>query len=294
MRPRASGDPESWLRRLRTSLGRLANAVSLLPPRAGAFCTRFPAECTTRRLAMVVEAQTVPHERPHLPFDAASASTSTGRSAPSKCPYCDFNSHVRHAPVDQARFVARLPRARSRTMAALAPGRTVTSDLLRRRHAVADGARDRRRRSSTPSARTGRVAPDVEITLEANPTSVEAARFRGYRAAGRQPRLARRAGAQRRRPAARSAACTPSRRRWRRSRSRASIFDALLLRPDLCPARPDAGRLGGRARSRRSAAPAEHLSLYQLTIEPGTVFERLHEPASSPCRTTTRRARCST
>ena len=37
---------------------------------------------------------------------------------------------------------------------------------------------------SRPSASFGRVAPNAEITLEANPTSVEAARFRGYRAAG--------------------------------------------------------------------------------------------------------------
>src|SRR6478735_7319144 len=61
----------------------------------------------------------------------------------SKCPYCDFNSHVRHGGIDEARFL-----------------RAYETEIA------------------------GAVAPDVEVTLEANPTSVEAARFRGFRAAG--------------------------------------------------------------------------------------------------------------
>src|SRR3954468_14061423 len=44
----------------------------------------------------------------------------------SKCPYCDFNSHVRHSPVDQERFLAAFRREMGRTAERI-PGRTVTS-----------------------------------------------------------------------------------------------------------------------------------------------------------------------
>ncbi len=71
----------------------------------------------------------------------------------SKCPYCDFNSHVRHGGVDEARFV-RAFEAEIAATAARVPGRTVSTHFLRRRHAVADaaaiGAGDSRRdRAST-------------------------------------------------------------------------------------------------------------------------------------------------
>ena len=99
-----------------------------------------------------------------------------------KCPYCDFNSHVRNAPVDEARFVNAF-RAEIRHRAALAPGRVArsiffgggTPSLMRPQtvQAVIDAI-----------AEVWTLAPDAEITLEANPTSVEAGRFRGYRAAG--------------------------------------------------------------------------------------------------------------
>lgn len=106
----------------------------------------------------------------HWPFCAA------------KCPYCDFNSHVRHQPPDQTRY-ARAFAAEIAHMAARAPGRTVTSIFLG---------------GGTPSlmapetvgavldsvARHWTIAENAEITLEANPGSVEAKRFRGYRAAG--------------------------------------------------------------------------------------------------------------
>ena len=67
--------------------------------------------------------------------------------------------------------------------ARLLPGPTADLDLLRRRHALADGPGDRRggdrRRIGTLDA-----ADDLEITLEANPNSVEAARFADLAAAG--------------------------------------------------------------------------------------------------------------
>src|SRR6201989_2594336 len=100
----------------------------------------------------------------------------------SKCPYCDFNSHVRHAPIDEARFAHAFARE-IETTAARAPGREVTSIF---------------RGGGTPSlmqpqtvgaildaiGKHWTVAGDAEVTLEANPTSVEATRFRGYRTAG--------------------------------------------------------------------------------------------------------------
>ena len=100
----------------------------------------------------------------------------------SKCPYCDFNSHVRHAAIDEARFV----RAFAAEIAATAqriPGRTVTTMFF-------GGGTPSLMQPSTVGAivdavaKHWTIAPDVEITLEANPTSVEAERFRGYRSAG--------------------------------------------------------------------------------------------------------------
>jgi oxygen-independent coproporphyrinogen-3 oxidase len=100
----------------------------------------------------------------------------------SKCPYCDFNSHVRHAAIDETRYV----RAFAAEIAATAqrtPGRTVSTIFF-------GGGTPSLMQPSTVGAildeigRYWKIAPDVEVTLEANPTSVEATRFRGYRAAG--------------------------------------------------------------------------------------------------------------
>src|SRR4051812_31688083 len=97
----------------------------------------------------------------------------------SKCPYCDFNSHVRHAPPDESRFVAAFRRELTH-MAALAPGREVTSVFF-------GGGTPSLMRPDAVGAILDAIAgswamvPDAEITLEANPTSVEADRFRGYR-----------------------------------------------------------------------------------------------------------------
>ena len=111
----------------------------------------------------------------------------------SKCPYCDFNSHVRHAAIDEARF-ARAFAAEIAATAARVPGRTVSTIFF-------GGGTPSLMQPATIAAvldsiaRHWHVAADAEITLEANPTSVEAARFRGYRDRRRQSRVARRAGA---------------------------------------------------------------------------------------------------
>src|ERR1041384_6523262 len=100
----------------------------------------------------------------------------------SKCPYCDFNSHVRHAAVDEERFARAFARE-IETTAARAPGREVSSIFL---GGGTPSLMQPRPAGHTPDAigRHWRVASDVEVTLEANPSSVEATRFRGYRAAG--------------------------------------------------------------------------------------------------------------
>src|SRR5215475_820561 len=100
----------------------------------------------------------------------------------SKCPYCDFNSHVRHAAIDENRFALAFAREIA-TTAARTGKREVTSIFL-------GGGTPSLMRPETVGhvldaiGKHWRVAPDVEVTLEANPTSVEATRFAGYRAAG--------------------------------------------------------------------------------------------------------------
>ncbi|MGN6145531.1 MAG: radical SAM protein, partial [Mesorhizobium sp.] len=106
----------------------------------------------------------------HWPFCAA------------KCPYCDFNSHVRHQPVDQERF-ARAFATELKTMRARTGARDVTSIFL-------GGGTPSLMKPETVGAVLDAVAANwtvptgIEVTLEANPSSVEAERFRGYRAAG--------------------------------------------------------------------------------------------------------------
>jgi len=188
-----------------------------------------------------------------------------------KCPYCDFNSHVRSATIDEERYVAAF-RAEIRHRAEIAPGREVrsiffgggTPSLMRPQtvQAVIDAV-----------AEAWSVAPDAEITLEANPTSVEAGRFRGYRAAGVN-RLS--IGVQalndadlkflgRRHSVAEALAAL---------KVAASMFSRHSF--DLIYARPGQSLEAWRAELAQALDLAgEHLSLYQLTIEPDTMFERL-------------------
>jgi oxygen-independent coproporphyrinogen-3 oxidase len=190
----------------------------------------------------------------------------------SKCPYCDFNSHVRHKPVDEERFVAAFRREIAH-MAALAPGRTVTSIFF-------GGGTPSLMRPGTVAAlidgiaAAWAVAPGAEVTLEANPTSVEAGCFQGYRDAGVNRisigvqaldggdlrRLGRMHSVEEALAAVRTAASLFER----------FSFDLIYARPGQTPA-SWAAELGAAIDH-----AAEHLSLYQLTIEPGTWFERLH------------------
>jgi oxygen-independent coproporphyrinogen-3 oxidase len=190
----------------------------------------------------------------------------------SKCPYCDFNSHVRHAAVDEARYV----RAFAAEIASTAEriGRRTVSTIF-----FGGGTPSLMQPSTVGAildaiAARWTIARDVEITLEANPTSVEATRFRGYRAAGVN-RVS--LGVQAlddvalkelgRLHSAREALDAVAVAR--------SIFDRYSF--DLIYARPRQTPAQWAAELRRAIAEAaEHLSLYQLTIEPDTPFFALH------------------
>lgn len=99
-----------------------------------------------------------------------------------KCPYCDFNSHVSRGEIAQDRFRDAYLKELAH-FAALAPGRRVASVFF-------GGGTPSLMAPETVAAILDAAAghwgftDDPEITLEANPTSVEAARFAGYRAAG--------------------------------------------------------------------------------------------------------------
>ncbi|MCC6471390.1 MAG: coproporphyrinogen III oxidase [Alphaproteobacteria bacterium] len=186
----------------------------------------------------------------------------------SKCPYCDFNSHVREA-VDQRRWRAALLRELDH-WAERVPGRTVTSLFF-------GGGTPSLMEPETVAAVIARVgarwtmAADVEITLEANPTSVEAARFAALADAGvNRVSLGVQAlddAALRflgRQHAAREAldAVALAHRHFARS-----SFDLIYARP---------GQTAAQWRAELAAAlshAGEHLSVYQLTIEPQTAFE---------------------
>ncbi len=190
----------------------------------------------------------------------------------SKCPYCDFNSHVRHAPVDEERFVRAFDREIA-TTAARAPGREVTSIFL-------GGGTPSLMKPETVGSildsigNRWNVARNAEITLEANPTSVEATRFKGYRAAGvNRVSLGVQAlddvslKALGRLHTAREALDAVA--IARKSFDRYS-FDLIYARPDQTPVMwADELKLA-------ISEAAEHLSLYQLTIEPETPFFGLH------------------
>ncbi len=118
--------------------------------------------------------------------------------------------------------------------------------------------------------------PGIEITLEANPSSVEAARFADLAAAGvNRVSLGLQAldddALRLPRPRARR-----ERRAWPRWRPRKRVFDRVSF--DLIYARPDQDLTAWETELHRAIGfGTEHLSLYQLTIEPGTRFATLFE-----------------
>ena len=184
-----------------------------------------------------------------------------------KCPYCDFNSHVA-ATVDQTRwldaYLSEIKRVSSEV-----PDRVLTSIFF-------GGGTP----SLMPPDTVGRVieaaraawprANDLEITLEANPTSTEAGRFRGFRDAGVN-RVS--VGLQSLRD--------EDLKRLGRLHSASEGRSAFLLAREVFPrvsfdliyARQFQTLADWRAELTEALTlAADHLSLYQLTIEPGTAF----------------------
>ncbi len=196
----------------------------------------------------------------HWPFCAA------------KCPYCDFNSHVRHQPVDQERF-AKAFATELATMRARTGPREVTSIFI-------GGGTPSLMKPETVGAVLDAVAKNwavpagIEVTLEANPSSVEAERFRGYRAAGVN-RVS--LGVQ--------ALNDADLRFLGRLHNVEEALHAIGLAREIFPrlsfdliyARPNQAPEAWAAELEQAIGhAADHLSLYQLTIEDGTPFSKLH------------------
>jgi oxygen-independent coproporphyrinogen-3 oxidase len=190
----------------------------------------------------------------------------------SKCPYCDFNSHVRHAAIDEARFV-RAFAAEIAATAERAPDRTVSTIFF-------GGGTPSLMQPATVGAildtiaRHWRVAADAEITLEANPTSVEAGRFRGYRTAGVN-RVSLGVQALDDRALAELGRLHSAREALDAVGIARGVFERYSF--DLIYARPLQTPQDWAAELTSALAEAgEHLSLYQLTIEAETPFAALH------------------
>jgi len=197
----------------------------------------------------------------HWPFCAA------------KCPYCDFNSHVRHQPVDQERFVAAFLREME-TMRQLSGPKVVTSIFMgggtpslmdpQTVSAILDGI-----------ARSWRVPDGIEITMEANPSSVEAERFRGYRAAGVN-RVSMGVQALNDRDLKFLGRLHDVADALKAIRLAREIFPRMSF--DLIYARPNQTVEEWEKELVEAISYAvDHLSLYQLTIEEGTAFYGLHK-----------------
>ena len=188
-----------------------------------------------------------------------------------KCPYCDFNSHVRDT-IPQARFAQALRTELAWQAARLGPRPLASiffgggTPSLMAPATVATLIED--------ACRLFTPTPDLEITLEANPTSVEAARLAAFRTAGVN-RLS--LGVQ----ALDDAALAGLGRAHDAAQAMAALAQARAIFPrlsfDMIYARPGQSVAAWQAELGRALAlAADHLSLYQLTIEPGTAYEGAH------------------
>jgi putative oxygen-independent coproporphyrinogen III oxidase len=193
-----------------------------------------------------------------------------------KCPYCDFNSHVRHVDVDTMSFARGLV-SELRWFAQSTKGRNVTSIFFG---------------GGTPSlmppaavaavldeiAKLWPVSENVEVTMEANPTSVEAENFRGYRSAGVN-RVS--VGVQ----ALNEADLKALGRQHSPDEALAAFRLAAKIFPrvsfDMIYARPRQTTVQWKEELTRALGEQQgHMSLYQLTIEPGTAYFDLHAKGS--------------
>jgi oxygen-independent coproporphyrinogen-3 oxidase len=189
----------------------------------------------------------------------------------SRCPYCDFNAHVRDViPQDRYRHAIRRELAleaeqvRPREVGSIFFGGGTPSLMEPETAAlVLDDVR-----------RLFPLSADLEVTLEVNPTSAEAARLAELRAAGVN-RIS--IGVQS--LDAQALAALGRRHSVGQAIRTLEIARDLFTRVsfDLIYARPGQTIAAWRAELRQALAlVSDHLSLYQLTIEPGTVFEGAH------------------
>lgn len=187
----------------------------------------------------------------------------------SKCPYCDFNSHVREG-IDEDRWLCAY-RAQLQRLATETAGRTIRSIFF-------GGGTPSLMQPATAAAMLDevaglwRVATDAEVTLEANPSTAEAGRFRDFASAGIN-RLS--IGVQ----ALDDAALRSLGRGHSAAEATAAVALAGRIFPrfsfDLIWGRPGQRPADWREELRRATAMAGgHISVYQLTIEPGTAFRR--------------------
>lgn len=197
----------------------------------------------------------------HWPFCAA------------KCPYCDFNSHVRHSAIDQPRFVSAFLREME-TMRQISGPKVVSSIFI-------GGGTPSLMEPETVDALLNGVArlwhmPDgIEITMEANPSSVEATRFRGYRAAGVN-RVSLGVQALNDRDLKFLGRLHDVENALTAIKLAREIFPRMSF--DLIYARPNQTVDEWEAELKLAISYAvDHLSLYQLTIEEGTPFFGLHK-----------------
>jgi putative oxygen-independent coproporphyrinogen III oxidase len=193
-----------------------------------------------------------------------------------KCPYCDFNSHVRHQAVDTPSFADALCKELD-YMRARTGQRNVTSVFFG---------------GGTPSlmppkavaqvidhiSAKWQMARDAEITLEANPTSVEAENFRGYRSAGVN-RVS--VGVQ--------SLVEDDLKALGRQHTPEEALEAFRLAAKIFPrvsfdmiyARPKQSLAAWREELTRALSEQQgHMSLYQLTIEPETRYADLYAAGS--------------
>ena len=194
----------------------------------------------------------------HWPFCAA------------KCPYCDFNSHVRDR-IDQAAFADALSRELAHEAARA--GRRPLASIFFGGGTPSLMAPETAARLIAEARSHFDAAPDIEITLEANPTSVEIGRLLAFRAAGVN-RVS--LGVQALEPEALAflGRKHDAGEAIRALESAREIFPRVSF--DLIYARPGQSEAAWRAELRRALGlAADHLSLYQLTIEPGTQFATL-------------------
>jgi oxygen-independent coproporphyrinogen-3 oxidase len=186
----------------------------------------------------------------------------------SKCPYCDFNSHVAATPVDhdawRSAFLAELARYAGQT-----GGRTVTSVFF---GGGTPSLMDPRTAGGLLEAVAGHwtMASDVEITLEANPGTAEADRFADFRAAGVN-RLSVGLQSLDDRALRFLGRAHDAKQAIRAVELARKLFPRLSF--DLMYALPGQSAADWQAElSRAIDLAADHLSLYQLTIERGTAF----------------------